>query len=52
MRFISGQEDYIASEVAKYIEARVDLDQNGEADLSEEQLDALVSRVLEIRVQL
>lgn len=52
MRFIAGEEQYIASEIVRYIEQKIDLDEDGAPDLTEKRLHEITQRVLELKVEL
>ena len=52
MRYINGNEKEIASEVARYIEEWVDLNEDGVPDLTEESLNKAIGRVLDLKTEL
>jgi len=52
MRHIAGNEDFIAWEISRYIQEWVDMNNDWNADVTMQQLDVVVQRVLDLKVQL
>jgi beta-glucosidase-like glycosyl hydrolase len=51
IRGIAGKEALVLSEVAKYIQSGLDMNNDGRPDLTEAEVDALVKKVLDLQVQ-